>query len=334
MTVSTSVATDDSIAVVIINYNGASYIEACLTALSSQTVAADRILVVDNASTDQSGDLVEVKFPQVELIRLEENTGFAGGNNIAFKAVEDCTWVALLNPDTEASPTWIEQLKTAINDSPGINIFSCRLEDLHTPGLLDGTGDQYHVSGLGWRRDHGYSVDIKRNKEEVVFAPCAAAALYRLSAVRAAGAFDEDYFCYNEDTDLVFRMRLGGERCIHLDHCVVRHAGSGISGLSSAFSIYHGHRNLVWTFFKNMPTPLLWLYLPQHLLLNLVSIAYFSFKGQSRVILKAKWHAVRGLPRIFRLRKQIQKNRRVSCNAISSAMIRNPLAAYFNRYAR
>lgn len=333
MAKSTAVYEQDSIAVVIVNYNGEKYIENCLTALQHQTVSADRILVVDNASSDASPQLITKYFPEVELVCLENNTGFAGGNNHAFSLIKNCEWVALLNPDTVASDTWIEQLKKATRDHPKTDVFSCRLENLEQPGTLDGTGDQYHVSGLGWRRDHGLSTKILRQAEESVFAPCAAAALYHLPAVREVGGFDEEYFCYNEDTDLVFRMRLRGGQCLHLDDVVVQHAGSGITGRQSDFSLYHGHRNLVWTYFKNMPAQLFWLYLPQHILLNLVTVIYFGCKGRLRVISRAKWHALLGLPRVLGMRKEIQKNRKVACSELSKFMITNPLAAYFNRYA-
>ncbi len=329
----TTVERHDSIAVVIVNFNGGSYIEACLNALQNQTTFPERIMVVDNASTDQSAEMIAEKFPDVELELLQENRGFAGGNNHAFSLIEDCDWVALLNPDTVASDTWVAQLKQAIVDYPQTGVFSCRLEDLHFPGQLDGTGDQYHVSGLGWRRDHGASTSISRSINESVFAPCAAAALYRLETVKDVGGFDEHYFCYNEDTDLVFRMRLSGQHCLHLDDVIVKHAGSGISGRQSDFSIYHGHRNLVWTYFKNMPSKLFWLYLPQHLLLNLVSIIYFGSKGRLRVIMKAKWHALTGLPRVLHMRKSIQRNRTVTYSELTKSMVRNPFAAYFNRYA-
>lgn len=330
----TAVEEHDSIAVVIINYNGGDYIEACLHSLQNQSVCADQIIVVDNASTDDSASLLTQRFPDIQVEFLAENLGFAGGNNHAFSLITHCKWVALLNPDTVVSSTWIAQLKQAVSTHPSTAVFSCRLEDLHFPEKLDGTGDQYHVSGLAWRRDHGASTSISRPVRESVFAPCAAAALYRLQAVNAAGGFDDAYFCYNEDTDLVFRMRLMGHHCLHLDDIVVKHAGSGISGKQSDFSIYHGHRNLVWTYFKNMPTALLWLYLPQHLLLNIVAILYFGFKGRLGVIVKAKWHALIGLPKVLQMRRAIQQKRTVSHAELTKTMIRNPIAAYFNRYAR
>ena len=134
-----------------------------------------------------------------------------------------------------------------------------------------------------------------------VFSPCAAAALYRRDALDDVGGFDERYFCYVEDVDLGFRLRLRGHGCLYVPDAVVHHVGSGTTGRGSDFTTYHGHRNLVWTFFKDMPGPLLALYLLPHLVLNLATIAWFATHGRARLILRTKWDALRGLPAVLEL---------------------------------
>lgn len=132
-----------------------------------------------------------------------------------------------------------------------------------------------------------------------VFSPCAAAALYRRSALRAVGGFDEDYFCYVEDVDLGFRLRLAGHKALYVPDAVVHHVGSGTTGgQHSDFAVYHGHRNLVWTFVKNMPGMLFWLLLLLHVMINLATILWFAVKGRGGVILRAKRDALLGLPRM------------------------------------
>ena len=127
-----------------------------------------------------------------------------------------------------------------------------------------------------------------------------------------AGGFDEDYFCYAEDIDLGFRLRLLGDRCLYVPDAVVHHKGSASTGKRRDFSIYHGHRNLVWAYVKNMPGPLFWLYLPLHVALNAASIVWYLLKGRWRVILKAKWDAIKGLPGMWKKRRAIQARRSVS----------------------
>lgn len=310
-----------AIAVVIVNYNAGEFLVPCLEALARQTQPAERVIVVDNGTTDGSMEGIVESFPFVQVCPLESNIGFAGANNRAIALVDDCDWVALLNPDTKASEQWLESLRRAIIEHRDVDMFSSRLVDGGDPARLDGTGDHYHVSGLVWRRDHGAPSTTSRAPSEAVFSPCAAAGLYRLALLRQAGGFDERYFCYNEDIDLAFRMRLLGANCLHLDQCVVAHAGSGITGAHSDFTVYHGHRNLVWTYFKNMPTSLLWRYLPLHILMNLVTVAYYVFRGRPGVILRAKRDAILGLGRILRTRREVQRRSRVTPESIRQILV-------------
>lgn len=299
------------VAVIIVNFNSGALLLECLDHLRAQTRRPERIIVVDNASDDGSADRLEQKYPEIEVIRLQQNLGFAAANNLAAQQVPEVEWLALLNPDAFPAPDWLEKLLAATSSYPDCAMFGARLLNAHDPQQLDGTGDIYHVSGLAWRRDHNRAASAGVNEAGDIFSPCAAAALYRRTAFAEAGGFDEAYFCYFEDVDLGFRLQLLGYQCRYVPTAVVRHIGSAVTVQHSAFSVYHGHRNLVWTYCKNMPGPLFWLYLPQHLLLNVITLLWFALQGQGRVILRAKWDAVRGLPRCWRQRRVIQCQRRV-----------------------
>jgi GT2 family glycosyltransferase len=91
---------------------------------------------------------------------------------------------------------------------------------------------------------------------------------------------------------------------------IVHHVGSATTGgQHSDFAVYHGHRNLVWAYIKNMPGVLFWALLPLHVVMNLSAIVLFALRGQPRIILKAKWDAIKGVPRAWRKRKEIQAKR-------------------------
>ena len=111
------------------------------------------------------------------------------------------------------------------------------------------------MSGWAWQRGHGQRIGRVDDPEaaEEVFAPCAAAALYQRDAFQEVGGFDESYFCYFEDIDLGFRLRLAGHRCLYVPQAVALHLGAATAGRESDFAVYHAHRNLVWTYVKNMP---------------------------------------------------------------------------------
>jgi hypothetical protein len=114
---------------------------------------------------------------------------------------------------------------------------------------------------------------------------------------------------------------------------VVRHVGSALSGYRSNFSVYHGERNAVWTFVKDMPGPLLWLYLPQHIALNVAALLYYPWRGQGQVVFRAKLDALRGLRPILRRRKLVQGGRRVDAWILRQAFRRGALAPYRARYS-
>jgi GT2 family glycosyltransferase len=298
------------VSVIIVNWNGERFLERCLYALRVQTVMPHEIILLDNASTD--GSLIIVRqFPEVRLISLDQNTGFARGNNLAIKAAStESEWIALLNPDAFAAPGWLEELLASAKRNPTFDTFGSLLVNAADPMLLDGAGDAYLVSGRVRRIGHGMPVSGTALRESEVFSPCAAAALYRRSALLALGGFDEDYFCYVEDVDLGFRLRLAGYRCLNVPQSVVHHVGSGTTGgQHSDFSRYHGHRNLVWTFVKDMPGVMFWLLLPLHVALNLASIIWFLLRGHGAVILKSKFDALLGVPKMWKKRREIQSRR-------------------------
>ena len=310
------------VTVIIINWNAGSLLRNCLEHLRRQTLQPAQVIVVDNASTDQSLDLPQelLAWGALDIQRMGSNMGFAAGNNHALK---QCTseFVALLNPDAFAAADWLAHLRAAADQNPQAASFGSRQLSHEVPDILDGTGDCYHASGLAWRQHHGHRQSAAHLQARDIFATCAAAALYRRSAVAAVHGFDESYFCYHEDVDLGFRLRLLGYTARYVPQAVVRHVGSATTGgQRSEFATYHGHRNMVWTFVKNMPGPLLWALLPLHLAANVASLVGLSLRGQGRTAVRAKWHALRSLRRVLRLRQRIQAQRVASSATIWSAL--------------
>ena len=321
------------VAVLIVNWNGGPLLRQCLEALERQHRQPDHIVVVDNGSTDDSLVLAERALGRAELVRLPANTGFAAANNVAARAARAYDAIALLNPDAFPEPQWLEALVAAADREPAVAAFASQMVLESSPDHLDGAGDSYHVSGRAWRNGHRAVRASWPAQDAEVFAACAAAALYRREAFDDAGGFDEEYFSYFEDVDLGFRMRLRGHRCLYVHAAVVHHMSSAIAGYRSDFAVYHGERNAVWTFVKNMPMPLLPLYLPQHLALNIAALLFYPLRGQGGVVFRAKLDAVRGLPSILRKRTLVQAGRRVNPWTLRRALRRGFLVPYARRYS-
>ncbi len=299
------------VSVIIVNWNAAEFLPQCLNALRLQTLQPERIIVVDNSSTDNSREIVAAN-PDVELIALETNTGFAYANNFAISHCKT-KWVALLNPDAFPHESWLENLMRQTEFLPNLAALGSQQLMAGHPGVLDGNGDAMHFSGLVWRRDHGcqnFCLGQQAHVVKPVFSVCAAAALYRRDVFMQIGGFDDDFFCYIEDVDLGFRLRLAGFEAVQVIDAIVMHVGSALTGgRRSDFSVYYGQRNLFWVYLKNMPGFLFWFFLPLHLLVQLGSVLRFCVTGHCKTVVLAKWDAVRDLPTIWKKRQTIQKSR-------------------------
>lgn len=318
------------VSIIIVAWNSSKYLPHCLESLLQQTFRDFEVIVIDNGSRDEGTRDLNEKYPGLELHveRLSTNLGFARANNLGAHLARG-KWLALLNADAFPQTDWLEQIIRVAGKHPEFSFFSSRQIQLNRPELLDGSGDEYHISGLAWRRFYNYQAQVYGVREEEVFSACGAAAVYLREDFLNAEGFDESYFSYFEDVDLGFRLRLAGRRCLYVPQAVVHHVGSASSGKTSDFVIYHGHRNLVWTFFKNMPAGLFWQYLPLHLLMNLFFIGSFLIKGKGAAILRAKVDAFSRLPAIIRQRKRVQRSRRIPARQIRQVMSRELFAPYW-----
>ncbi len=314
-----------SIAVVVVNWNAGDYLKKCLQSLKTQTLKPARVLVVDNASTDDSINGLGEEFKDYEIIRLKENTGFAFANNLAVKKADNCDWIAFLNPDAFAASDWLEKLAEAVERFPEYASFGSHMLR-HESDRIDGTGDVYHVCGSAWRRDHGNQSSSVARETGEIFSPCAAASFIRKDLFVEASGFDENFFAYFEDVDLAFRLQLKGYGSLYVANAVVEHVGSATTSRHSDFAVYHGQRNLVWSYIRNMPR--FWFYLPQHIVFNLAALIWFTLKGQPGPVFRAKWHALKEFPRVWALRKHTQRERSIKAKIVLNKMSKNFLVPY------
>jgi GT2 family glycosyltransferase len=299
------------VTIIVVNWNAGIVLRKCVLHVQNQTVKPARVIVVDNGSTDESLDEL-MGFDGIEIMKLNHNFGFARGNNLALKTVVT-PYVALLNPDAFPEPDWLKNLLQSAHKHPNAaSIGSLQLMNREAQ-TVDGIGDCYHISGMMWRSRYGKKLRAVDLIEKEIFSPCAAAALYRMDALKDVGFFEESFFCYCEDVDLGFRLRLSGYESWYQPAAVVEHIGSVTSGgRHSNFAVYHGHRNLMWVYFRNLPVLLLLLFMPLHLVITVLTFVKFSIRGQTNIIFKAKLDALRALPSVLEQRKNIQKTKKIS----------------------
>ena len=265
------------VTVAIVSYNSGATLARCLAALAAQTEKDFRVILIDNASRDRPSVLVQGASFAVDYQEMGENLGFAGAMNAAL-AVCETPFLAALNPDAFPEPMWLANLVGAAARNPHVAAFGSVQISTGDPEQLDGFGDHYLISGQAWR---GRSRPTVSGELAYSFGVCAAAALYRTDALRRIGGFDGRFFCFYEDVDVAFRLRLSGADCAVVPAAVVSHVGgASFEGLSD-FAAFLIARNQWWVLIKNMPFVLLCFALPVFALLQLV--AFVKHPGSARM---------------------------------------------------
>jgi hypothetical protein len=306
------------VSVVVVTWNGRQHLDTCLSSVEAQRNVSIETIVVDNGSTDGTADFVRGKFGSVRLVRLEQNHGFAGGNNAGVREARG-RYVAFLNNDTYAEPDWVRALMSGIDEQTGFALATSRIVYMHDPNVIDSAGDGVLRWGGAFKRHHGEAVSAASTTHEV-FGVCGAACLMSKAVFDEIGGFDEDFFASHEDVDLSYRARLRGYRCRYVADAVVRHVGSATLGTDSAYSVFHGQRNLEWMYIKDTPGALLVRTLPGHVVYDVAAGVHFARIGMLGPYLRAKVAAISGLPRMLRKRAEIQRSRCVDAAAIASQL--------------
>ena len=242
---------DSQVSIVIPNYNGMAFMEACMQAVLRDAPKAE-LLVVDNASQDGSLAYTREHFPEARVLALDQNYGFARAVNEGIKAATR-PYVILLNNDTEVEPGFTDALVGTLEREATAFSAQAKLIQLHAPSKLDDAGNFYCALGWAFARGKDKSSAYYEEQDEV-FAACAGAAIYRKAVFEEIGYFDEAHFAYLEDIDIGWRARIHGYRNLYVPQAKVLHAGSGTSGSRyNEFKVTLSSRNNIWIIYKNMP---------------------------------------------------------------------------------
>jgi GT2 family glycosyltransferase len=215
--------------VVIPTLNARAMLGETLAALEAQTVGHD-VVVVDNASTDGTTQMLADRFPHVRVVRLDQNLGFGRAINHGVELV-DTDVVVLVNNDVVCAPDFLEQLLKPLAD-PRIGMVAGVLLQHDRPNLVDTAGIELDTTLRSWDTLWNRPVAELTGAPEPA-GPCGGAAAYRTSAFREAGGFDEAFFAYWEDVDLALRIRLAGHGCVRAPEARALHKHGQTLGAAS-----------------------------------------------------------------------------------------------------
>jgi GT2 family glycosyltransferase len=295
---------------IVVNWNGERLLDRCLTSLAGQTYGEREVILVDNGSTDDSVGFVRRRFPDVRIVALPENRGFAGGNCEGLKAAKG-EFIALVNNDVRVEAQWLERLCAAMAEHPEAGICASKVL-VEGTSRINSAGSGVTTAGVGFNRGAGAPASAYE-RPAWVFGGYGAAVLYRRTMLDDVGFLDEDFFLYEEETDLNFRAQLAGWKCLYVPDAVAHHlVGATANGLPGVRAYYHA-RNLELTWVKNMPGLLMMRYAHDKAVQETLSLWYHCvMRGQWRPFIRGKRDALKMLPRMLGKRRSVQRKRRVS----------------------
>ena len=251
------------------------------------------VILVDNASTDDSIKLAKELYREIRVIELHDNTGFAYAVNRGIEAAKG-EYVLLLNNDTIVFPNFVKNQYKMIKGKP--DVFSCSALMIQNQNheLVDDAGDELAVLGWGFAPDRDKPVSGCGVPHEV-FSSCAGAAIYRKAVFDEIGLFDESFFAYLEDMDVGYRARLAGYRNLYNPYAKVYHLGSASSGSRhNAFKVELSARNSMYMMKKNMPVWQYILNLPFIVAGIAIKTVYFAKKGIAGAYIRGIYRGIFG----------------------------------------
>jgi len=320
------------ISVIIPNWNGKHFLAECIDSLKEQTFRDFETILVDNGSTDGSVEFAEKRYGDfIRIIQNKKNLGFTGGNNVGIKAAKG-RYIVLLNNDTWAAPTWLEELvKTTYLDRP-IGMWASKVYSYYKRNQIEAVGELIYWDGLS--RSRGQYEQEQGQYEEMgeIFFPPGCGGMYRKVVFEEIGLFDEDFFAYGDDAEIGIRARLAGWKCVYVPKAVLYHKNSGSTGQYSPFKAFYVERNRFWITLKYFPSPLLFLSI-FFTFYRFVLQAYGALTHQGAagkftkiysplklivILLKAYALGIFCLPHMWEKRKRLKVLKRVSYGEIFS----------------
>ena len=304
--------------VTVLSYDGRHLLETIMPSLARQSFRDFEVIVVDNGSRDDTTAWLSEHWPQAQVVAVEENVGVTAALNVCARAGRG-ELVGLFNNDLELDRACLGELVRALREHPEAGWAGGKLLSFEDRSTLDGAGDLFAWSGSGARRGHGERDAGQYDEPSTIFGACGGAAIYRRSAFARVGEFDEAFFAFYEDVDWNLRAQLAGLQCRYVPTAVAFHMGSATIGRGlSDFTRYHIWRNTLWVIAKDLPAGALVRHAPQLLLGQAINFAV-ALRDRKLTIWARVWRdALGGLPRVLRLRREVQARRQISAERLDT----------------
>ena len=303
------------LSVVIVSWNGMHHLPECLAALLPQLSPDTEVILVDNGSTDGTAAWAYANHPQLRMIALPENLGFAGGVNVGLRAARG-NLLLLINDDAFVEPGFVAALLDVMTRRPDVGAAGGVLLFAHRPEIIASAGIRVRRDWLALDLWAGQQTAALPTAPQPILGASGGAALYRRALLEDIGLMEPNFFNYLEDVDLAWRALLRGWRSVVVPQARARHVYSATAGQGSPFKQRLLGRNRLRVIARCLPADLAARCLPAILAYDLLAIAYAALTRRP-AIASGRLAALRDLPRILRERRAIQADRRASTSDLA-----------------
>lgn len=305
------------ISIIVPNYNGLSHLKDCFDSLRNQTEKNFKTYLIDNNSADNSIQFTRSNFPEIEIIKLDSNMGFAKAVNVGIKnSLKDgnAKFICLLNNDIECDTNFLAELKQCLTSSE-VGSGACKMMNYFDRTIIDNAGDFIRIKGSPFARGHAEKDRGQYDKAELIWGACGGAAIYKRDVFETVGFFDEDFFAYYEDVDFNFRMQLAGYKCYYNPKAICYHKRGATSKAKIGFETMLCEKNLIAVRLKNYPLNLLLRWFP-YFFARRFQRYYLFLRDQSFKVfisaIKGYFWGLSEIPKTLSKRSSIQKQIKVS----------------------
>jgi len=302
--------TEPLVSIIILNYNAGQLLTDCVNSILQSDYSNYEIIVVDNASKDQSHRKCKQSFSQIHLIENAENLGYCEGNNVGIRNSKG-ELVVILNPDTLVEPNWIKELLSAYKKF-GDGLYQPKFLTTTNHEIIMSTGNMIQLFGFGYSRGKG-ELDTKQFEEPEIIGYASGTCLFTSSKlIRELGMLDPFLFAYHDDLDLGWRASMIGIKSYYIPRSIVYHPPEGFSFKWSPFKFYLLERNRQYCLLTHYSRTTLYKILPALFLVEIAVIAFYTTRGMLRLKIRANLDILKNRKTIKTRYKELQKFRKLS----------------------
>jgi GT2 family glycosyltransferase len=324
------------VSIIILNYNGKKWLEKCLPTWKKETYLNKEVIVVNNGSTDDSAEFVKKKHPEVRLLDIHPNRGFAGGNNYGVQKAKG-KYVLLINNDTKVSSSLLAPMVELMEKDESIGVVQPQMRNMVQTDCNDAVASFYTSTGFLYHYGYFQKINKKQyQKQMLCYSIKGACMMMRKDDYIRLGGLDEDFVCYVEETDLCHRVWLDGKKVLFYPKSYMYHYGGGDMSImeKSETTIFRSFRNRYISYIKNLSVKELLKVLPLHFILCegfvIMTLLKGKFKKAAAIQHGIIWWMFH-MPSILEKRKYIQtKIRKVSDEEIMQQIKHEPPLSYYH----